>query len=167
MSSSEKMLRTRNTSNKAKMAVNAIAISESATKLENSLGSSETWRIGDLDAAAIGVVVMRALSIELLLKAFQAHSSPDSKYYEGHSLQELFNKIPNQVSDGLRQGFNHLTSSDLNEFLDSHATLFVKWRYLWEQDENQVVDLRRLRIFALILQKSLEALLLSHSLKEC
>lgn len=130
-----------------------------------SLGSSETWRIGDLDAAAIGVVVVRALSIELLLKAFQALSSPDSKYHEGHSLQELFNQIPNQVSDGLRQSFNHLTSSDLDEFLVSHAALFVKWRYLWEQDKNQVVDLRRLKVFALILQKSLEALLLSHSQK--
>lgn len=109
---------------------------------------------------------MRALSIELLLKAFQALSSPDSEYYQGHSLQELFNAIPSRISDGVRDAFNDLTSSDLNEFLDSHATLFVEWRYLWEQDENQVVDLRRLKVFALILQKSLEALLLSHSSKK-
>jgi hypothetical protein len=162
MSNFGKIPKTRNASNRAKMAVNAIAISESATKLEDSLGTSATWRIGDMDASTIGVVVMRALSIELLLKSFQACSNTDSKYHEGHSLQKLFDEIPIQMKNGFRDAFNDITSSELNDFLESHAMLFVKWRYLWEADENQVVDLSNLKIFALILQRSLEALLRSN-----
>ena len=85
--------------------------------------------------------VIRALATELALKAIRIKVS--GKYFEGHDLAMLFEKLDQDTRDLIEK--NHKSSSEwshrpVQSILEEHRNDFVRFRYLAEKPGGSIRD---------------------------
>lgn len=77
--------------------------------------------------------VNAALSCELYLKAITMIETDDSSFYEGHDLNNLFNKISNSAQIWIKTNYSKKdTIISLNDLLTKYGKNFIDWRYSFE-----------------------------------
>lgn len=89
---------------------------------------------GNIQLLIVPSLVSFAFASECYLKGLHvlAHSKPTSG---GHSLTDLFRKLPTAMQTMAEQRYQNLASStsSLSIALDECSSVFVKWRYVFEK----------------------------------
>lgn len=105
---------------------------------------------GTIESALLPGVVCKAFSIELFLKAklLDEHK----KLMRKHELKILYDNLSENSKKFLQQELS-LSSEKLSEKVESISKAFVEWRYIFESEEEQSLDIQFMNEFTLAAQK--------------
>lgn len=71
-----------------------------------------------------------AFSAELYLKAISIYLSPQNEFEKGHDLQKLFDCLPSEVQNEIKDAYNReFHIHDFVTILEQHKDAFNDWRY--------------------------------------
>lgn len=78
----------------------------------------------------IAFSVNLAFSAELYLKAISIYLSPQNEFEKGHDLQKLFDCLPSEVQNAIKDAYNReFHIHDFITILEWHKDTFNDWRY--------------------------------------
>ena len=106
----------------------------------------------DFTGCFFGAIVLKAFAAELALKALywrESGRSPEQK----HDLHHLFSKLEPSTQDSLERRFQRIWATKegydgqpltMSQVLENHKDDFVRWRYIYEREGFNRVELIRL-----------------------
>lgn len=96
-------------------------------------GSSNLIKDGKIQILPSAVIVNSAFACEMFLKSLLKHN--DTEFEKIHELDVLFEKLPQDIQEGIALFCGKAESSDFKIVLKRHAKDFVNARYYVEHSE--------------------------------